>query len=104
MMVYSLCMKSINEWQRILKEAADTKFPNNSSGSFDRVNSLQEQLDDIKSAKAVEQGELKSNDHAHQDLNHRIGALIADALIFAEERGASMEKELEEILSWFKNS
>jgi hypothetical protein len=97
-------MKSLAEWQKKLKEAADARFPNNTEGTFDRVTSLQNQLNDIKAAIAVEKGELQSNDHAHQDPNHRIAALIADALIFAEERDANTEHHLELVLSWFKNT
>lgn len=97
-------MKTLKEWQRSLKVAADNKFPNNASGTFNRVSSLQEQLDDIKAALDVENGKLESDDHAHQGTNHRIGALIADALILAEERGANIESELEEVLEWFKKT
>ena len=95
-------MKTIAQWQHALKKAADTKFPNNHLGTFDRHKSLQEQLDDIKAAIAVERGELQSDDHAHFDANHRIGALIADALIFAQERDVDIEKELEKVLAWFQ--
>lgn len=95
-------MQSISEWQKILKEAADKKFPNNASGEFDRIQSIQEQLDDVKAALNVEQGALQSDDHAHQDPNHRIGALLADVLILAEERGVTTESELEKVLAWFE--
>jgi hypothetical protein len=97
-------MTSISQWQQLLKEAADARFPNNTSGTFDRVKSLQDQLDDIKAAIAVENGELESDDHAHQDADHRIAALIADALIFAEERGVSVEPKLESVLAWFRET
>ncbi len=97
-------MKTLTEWQKSLKAGADSKFPDNTLGTFNRVASLQEQLDDIKAAIDVENGSLKSNDHAHQDANHRIGALIADALILAEERGADIENELEKVLTWFKKT
>lgn len=96
-------MKSISEWQKALKGAADSKFPNNASGTFSRINSLQEQLDDVKAAIAVEKGELRSDDHAHLDADHRIGALIADALILAQERNTDIESELEKVLAWFEN-
>jgi hypothetical protein len=99
-----LSMKTISQWQKALKASADNKFPNNISGNFDRIKSLQEQLDDVKAALAVEKGEIQSDDHAHTDADHRIGALIADALILAEERNADMEKELEKVLSWLVNS
>ncbi len=95
-------MKTLSEWQTALKKAADSRFPGNVSGTFNRLNSLQEQLDDVKAAIGVERGELKSNDHAHLNANHRIGALIADALILAEERGANIEDELEKVLAWFE--
>lgn len=95
-------MKTLSEWQNALKKAADSKFRDAVSGTFDRLNSLQEQLDDVKAAIALERGELKSNDHAHLDANHRIGALIADALILARERNADIESELEKVLAWFE--
>lgn len=97
-------MYTLTKWQKVLKEAAYKKFPNNKQGTFDRVTSLQEQLDDIKMAISVENGITTSNNHAHQDVDHRIGALIADALIFAEERGANMENELGKVLAWFENN
>ncbi|MFM2381901.1 MAG: hypothetical protein RLZZ76_668 [Candidatus Parcubacteria bacterium] len=97
-------MKTVSDWQSALKKAVDTKFPDNLSGTFDRLKSLQEQLDDVKAAIAVEQGELQSNDHAHTDANHRIGALIADALILAEERNANIDHELEKVLAWLNGS
>jgi predicted S18 family serine protease len=97
-------MKTVSDWQSALKKAVDEKFPNNLSGTFDRLKSLQEQLDDVKAAIAVERGEIQSDNHAHTDANHRIGALIADALILAEERNADMEAELEKVLSWLKQS
>ena len=95
-------MKSIAEWQEILKAAADRRFPNNASGTFDRVTSIQEQLDDVKAALEVKEGKRMSDDHAHQDPDHRIAALIAAALILAEERGADVESELEKMLAWFE--
>lgn len=100
--MYTIHMKTLTEWQQTLKAAADNKFPNNTLGTFDHVSSLQEQLDDVKASIAVQNGALKSDDHAHQDPNHRIGALIAEALILAEERGANVESELEKVLKWFK--
>ena len=95
-------MKSVSEWQKILKAATDRRFPNNASGTFDRIASIQEQLDDVKAALKVERGARQSDDHAHQDPNHRIAALIADILILAEERGADIESELEKVLAWFE--
>ncbi|MBY0539767.1 hypothetical protein K2P56_05080 [Patescibacteria group bacterium] len=95
-------MQSVSDWQKTLKKAADSKYPNNALGGFDRIQSVQEQLDDVKAALKVEQGALQSNDHAHQDPNHRIGALLADILILAEERGINTESELEKILAWFE--
>lgn len=95
-------MRTVSEWQKALKAASDQKFPNNASGAFDRIQSIQEQLDDVKAALEVERGERKSDDHAHQDPNHRIGALLADILILAEERGADIENELEKVLAWFE--
>lgn len=95
-------MKSITEWQRALKAAADHTFPTSGWDEARRLQSIQEQLDDVKAALQVERGELKSDDHAHQDANHRIGALIADILILAQERGADIEEELEKVLAWFE--
>ena len=95
-------MKSIAEWQKALKEAADQKFPNNGWDDTRRVQSIQEQLDDVKAALQVERGELASEDHAHQDPDHRIGALLADILILAEQRGTNAEDSLEKVLTWFE--
>ncbi len=95
-------MKNIADWQKVLKAAADRRFPDNAAGRFDRLASIQEQLDDMKAALEVERGTRQSEDHAHQDPNHRIGALIADILILAEERGADVESELEKVLMWLE--
>jgi len=95
-------MRSIIDWQQALKEAAERKFPSSDWGESERLTSIQEQLNDVKSAFDVEQGTLESSDHAHQDPNHRIGALIADILILAEERNANIESELEKVLAWFE--
>ena len=96
-------MATLAEWQKILKAAADYRFPNSGWTLSDRIASVCRQVDDVNAAHAVEQGTLVSDDHAHQDLNHRIGALIADALILAEERGVDTEAELKKVLAWFKD-
>ena len=95
-------MKSVSSWQQMLKAAADRRFPDSGWGEQERVRSIQEQLDDVKAALEVERGVRQSDDHAHQDPDHRIGALVADALILAEERGADIETELEKVLAWFE--
>ncbi len=96
-------MKSIREWQTTLKAVADRRFPNSGWGESERLVSIQGQLNDVKAALEVEYGKRVSDDHAHQDPNHRIGALIADILILAEERGADIEGELEKVLAWFED-
>jgi isocitrate dehydrogenase kinase/phosphatase len=95
-------MKSIAEWQKAFKAAADQKFPDANWDDVRRTQSIQEQLDDVKVALQVERGEHTSDNHAHTDANHRIGALVADILILAEQRGADVEMELEKALAWFE--
>jgi hypothetical protein len=95
-------MKHIAEWQKALKAAADRKFPDSTWGEKERLTSIQAQLDDVKAALEVEHGERVSDDHAHQDPDHRIAALIADILILAEERDTDIERELEQVLAWFE--
>lgn len=95
-------MRSITEWQKALKAAAEKRFPDSRWDEARRLRSVQEQLDDVAAALAVARGERASDDHAHQDPDHRIAALIAEALILAEERGADMESELEKVLAWFE--
>ena len=95
-------MKSISNWQKALKRAADHRFPKEDWGEMERVRSIQEQLDDVKAALEVARGTRQSDDHAHQDPDHRIAALIADIFILAEERGANIEGELEKVLAWFE--
>lgn len=103
MEAHTAIMKSIAEWQRILKTAVGRKFPDSTWDEAERVNSIQGQFDDVKAALEVERGvRQSSDDHAHQDPDHRIGALIADILILAEERGADVESELEKVLAWFE--
>ena len=94
-------MRNITQWQQELKVASERKFPNSRWDQSRRLQSIQEQLDDVKTAIEVEQGVRESDDHAHQDPNHRIAALIADTLILAEDRGADIEDELEKVRAWF---
>lgn len=95
-------MGRVSYWQVTLKQAADRRFPDSGWGILERLASIQEQLDDVCAALEVERGERVSDDHAHQDPDHRIAALIADILILAEERGANIEAELEKVLAWFE--
>lgn len=96
-------MKTLSEWQKALAEAARQKFPDNEKRTqLDWVRSNEEQLADVKAAIQVENGELKSDDHAHQDPDHRIAALIADVLLLADARNTDIEKEMESVLKWFK--
>lgn len=95
-------MKSIAEWQKALKAAAERKFPDSGWTQADRLASIRRQLEDVEASLKVESGEVQSDDHAHQDANHRIAALIADILILAGERGADVETELQKILEWFE--
>ena len=69
-----------------------------------RSRSVHRQVDDVRVALTVEKGKAKSDHLAHKNLNHSIGALIADALILAEKRGVDTEAELEKVLAWFKES
>ncbi len=95
-------MKTIIVWQKTLKKAADTRFPNSGWGEKERIESIQRQLDDVKMAIQVARGEVMSDHHGHQDPHHRIAALVADILIFAEEYGADTESEMEKVLAWFE--
>lgn len=97
-------MRNITQWQQALKLASEHKFPNSGWSQTDRLASIQRQLDDVEASLKVESGELQSDDHAHQDPNHRIGALIGDILILAEERGVDVEGELEKVLAWFQKN
>ena len=95
-------MRSIQEWQRAIGEAEKSKFPNNRWSQLERAASIQRQLDDVLTALKVESGEAHSTDHAHQDPDHRIAALIADILILAHTRGTDVESELQKVLKWFE--
>lgn len=97
-------MRNITQWQQALKVASEKKFPNSGWSQTDRLASVGRQLEDVEASLKVESGELQSDDHAHQDPNHRIGALIADILILAEERNADIESELEKVLAWFEKN
>ena len=97
-----MAMKSLREWQKALGAAAERKFPDSGWSESDRLASIRRQLEDVEAALKVESGEVRSDDHAHQDPNHRIAALIADILILAEERGADIESELEKVIAWFE--
>ena len=95
-------MRSVVDWQKALGAAAKRKFPDSGWSQSDRLASIHRQLEDVEASLKVESGEMQSGDHAHQDPDHRIAALIADILIFAEERGTDVEGELEKVLAWFE--
>lgn len=101
-MGYTAAMKSMPEWQKAFSDAAARKFPNSGWSQTDRLASIRRQLEDVEASLKVESGELQSDDHAHQDPDHRIAALIADILILAEKRGTDIESELEKVLAWFE--
>jgi len=91
------------EWQRALGEAAKRKFPDSRWSQSDRLASIRKQLEDVEASFKVESGEMKSDDHRHQDSDHRIAALIADILILAQTRGTDVEAELQKVLEWFES-
>ncbi len=95
-------MKSISQWQKALKKGVDHRFPKSGWGAVERIASIQRQLDDVKVALEVARGERTSDDHAHQDPDHRIAALVAEIFILSEERGEDVEVELEKVLAWFE--
>ena len=95
-------MKSLREWQKMLGAAAERKFPDSGWSQSDRLASIRRQLEDVEASLKVESGEAQSDDHAHQNPDHRIAALIADILILAETRGADVETELQKVLEWFE--
>ena len=95
-------MRSINDWQQLFKAAANRKFPDSGWSQSDRLVSIRRQLEDVEASLKVESGEMQSDDHAHQDPNHRIATLIADILILAQTRGADVETELQKVLEWFE--
>ncbi len=97
-----MVMKSVRQWQEALGAAAERKFPDSGWSQSDRLASIRRQLQDVEASLKVESADVKSDDHAHQDPNHRIAALIADILILAEMRGADVETELQKILEWFE--
>ena len=96
-------MKTVQEWQKIISDAANKKYPNNASWTeHRRLHAVAEQYLDVRASIDVEKGFMQSTDHAHQDPNHRIAAAIADLLILAEMRGADMEAELQKVLEFFQ--
>ncbi len=97
-------MKRILEWQKALSDAAERKFPDSGWSQSDRFASIRRQLEDVEASLKVEGGEVQSDDHAHQDPDHRIAALIADILILAEMRGTDVETELQKVLAWFEKN
>lgn len=96
-------MKSIKEWQKLIADAANRKYPNNLDWTeHRRLHSVAKQFLDVRTSIDVEKKLMQSTDHAHQDPNHRIAAAIADLLILAEMRDADIEAELQKVLEWFE--
>jgi len=90
------------DWQRALGEAAKRKFPDSGWSASDRLASIRRQLEDVEASLKVESGDMLSDNHRHQDPDHRIAALIADILILAQTRGTDVEAELQKVLEWFE--
>ena len=58
-------MKSVQEWQKALGEAAERKFPDSGWSQIDRLASIRRQLEDVEASLKVESGDMQSDDHAH---------------------------------------
>ena len=96
--------KPISIWQKEIADAANARFPRNSTWSQqDRLLSIFRQLADVTGAVQKEQGIYPSDDAKYEDANHRIAALIADILILCDTRKLDLEAELGKVMDWYKS-
>ena len=100
-------MKTLQEWQEELSSAAAEKFEINKKWSEqDRLLSILRQLADVGKGIQWEQGLYKMTEEQQKEYkstDHRIAALIADILILCEKRKTNLEKELSEVLKWYRS-
>jgi hypothetical protein len=96
-------MKSLQEYQKAFAEAAKKKFDTYDMwDTKDRVLSVQRQLADVSGGLQKEEGIFPHLNKAYDNPDHRIAASIADLLILVDMRGFDIEKELEEVLKWYR--
>ena len=97
-------MQTLKEYQKAFSTAAAKKFPINAKwNQKDRVLSIQRQLADVGGALQKEEGIYTHDNHAYNDTDHRIAALIADILILVDSRGFDIDTELAEVLKWYQD-
>jgi hypothetical protein len=97
-------MKTIKKWQQEFFQAASNKFPINKKWKEqDRLLSILRQLADVSGGIQKEKGIFPHPNKVYDDPNHRIAALIADILILTYKRGFNLEKELDQVLKWYKS-
>lgn len=93
--------RTFKEWQKLLAEAANRKYPVNARWTEqDRFLSITRQLADVGAEIQYEQGVYP---HRKGEADHRIAALIADVLILAQMRGADIDTEMERVLEFYVN-
>lgn len=98
---------TLNEWQKIIGEAARKKYNNQNWTQQDRLLSILRQLGDVSKAVQRDRGILKISDEENRKLKstaHRAAALIADILIFCDENKIDLEKELPIVFDWYNNT
>lgn len=110
-------MKSLQDWQKLISDSANQKFPTNSNRSeLYFIDSIKKNLLDVEKSIKAEKGIksslwskflslfTKRDKHVEEerDPNYRIAALLAPIFILSQKRGANIEKELEEVLKWFR--
>jgi hypothetical protein len=97
-------MTSIRKWQKDFSKAALKKFPANKKwNEQDRILSILRQLADVSGGIQKEKNIFPHPNKVYNDPNHRIAALIADILVLVDEREFNLEKELGEVLKWYKS-
>ena len=96
-------MKTIKKWQKEFAKAAVRKFPANKKWKEqDRLLSILRQLADVGGGIQKEKNIFPHPNKAYDDPNHRLAALLADILILVDKRGFNLDKELGEVLKWYK--
>jgi hypothetical protein len=97
--VVFLIMKQIDEWENLISDAVIKRFPE--STQEERIAYIQEELNDIKIARLVEQGKLTSKDYKFDNVDERIGGLLANIFVLTKKRDINLDAILQKSLDWY---
>jgi hypothetical protein len=99
-------MNEISKWQKDLATACNIKYPAQNWTTDEYIFDLIRQVGDVSKAKQLADGTyIDKNKKNDEDwtISHRTAALIASALIFAENKNVDWQSRMHEVLKWYQN-